>query len=222
MSERWILLAVAFTVAWPLQAASSQPPFAHTQDPVAGARLFETKGCVHCHAIDGVGGQEGPDLARIDRPRSFYDLAAAMWNHLPQMAKRIWASLAARPYFTPDEMSDVVAFLYPRTQTPGDVERERRFLGAPGDPQRGRRLVAEKGCLGCHALSAPGRGDAGSLDRLKGVDSSWTVVATMWNHAFLMELKSQAQRTAWPRLSAEEMADLVAFLRVQSSRAPDR
>jgi len=37
-------------------------------------------------------------------------------------------------------------------------------------------------------------------------------VAQMWNHAFLMELDRQGQRVSWPRFTAGEMADLVAFL----------
>jgi hypothetical protein len=34
----------------------------------------------------------------------------------------------------------------------------------------------------------------------------------MWNHAFLMELDTQAQARPWPTLTATEMADLLAFL----------
>jgi mono/diheme cytochrome c family protein len=208
-----LFLAVTSTVPWGVGIASAQQPYTPTSNLAAGARLFQTKRCIQCHAINDVGGKEGPDLGRIEPPGSFYGLAAAMWNHLPQMAQRIQASRAERPYFTPDEMSDLIAFLYP----------SKSFDGGPGDAKRGRQLVSDKGCLACHELSGPGRRDVRSLDELKGFDSPWTVIAAMWNHAFLMELKTEEQRGAWPRFSAAEMADLVAFLRAHAySRDRDR
>jgi mono/diheme cytochrome c family protein len=148
--------------------------FTPTEDPVSGARLFQTKGCVRCHAINGVGGTEGPDLGQTARPPSFYELAAAMWNHLPQMATRLWSSPSSateKPYMTPNEMSDLVAFLY----TPRSAGE--RLPGEPGEPRRGERLIADKGCLGCHSLETPPRGKVGgSLSRLKGLDSPWTII----------------------------------------------
>jgi len=199
---------------WAHGGASAQAVFTPTQDPVAGARLFQDKGCIQCHAVNGVGGTSGPDLGRVQRPRSFYDSAAAMLNHVPEMAKRIWASGADRPRFTPAEMSDLMAFLYAPTTlgTSGRVEGGRPPIGEPGDPRRGRQLVTDKGCLTCHSVSGPGGKQAGNLKLLKGIDSPWTVLSVMWNHAFLMELESQSQKRAWPRLRSDEMADLVAFL----------
>jgi mono/diheme cytochrome c family protein len=214
--ENSTVLAIAFTLLCALGAASAQELFTPTQDPLAGARLFQMKGCVQCHAIDGVGGKTGPDLGRIEPPRSFYDLAAAMWNHLPRMAQRMWPSLADRPYLTPNEMSDLIAFLHTpgSSGAPEHLERSPRL--GPADPQRGRQLVADKGCLGCHSLTGPGGQAAGSLDWLKGLDSPWTIIATMWNHSFLMALKTEERKSAWPTLSSDEMADLVAFLRAHA------
>jgi mono/diheme cytochrome c family protein len=206
-----LLGVIAFASSVTLGVASAEDRPARTPDPAAGARLFETKGCVRCHAINGSGGKDGPDLGRTERPRSLYEVAAAMWNHLPGMAPGIRTSLAARPYMTSAEMSDLITFLYAPTslgERPPDPS---------GDPRRGRQLVADKGCLGCHSLSGPGGKAAGNLSSLKGVDSPWTVIATMWNHSFLMELKSQEEKAAaWPRLSPDELRDLVAFLRAHA------
>ncbi len=85
---RWTaVLTVALTLALPAaEPAWAQTPGGGGQDPAAGSRVFNEKGCVKCHAINGVGGKIGPDLARASRPRSFFDLATAMWNHLPKMS----------------------------------------------------------------------------------------------------------------------------------------
>ena len=76
------------TAAW---AQASAPP------PLAGSRVFGAKGCVKCHAVNGSGGRIGPDLGRIVRPRSFYDLATAMWNHLPRMTDRMHTRSGTSP-----------------------------------------------------------------------------------------------------------------------------
>lgn len=177
--------------------ATAQAPSSATMDPVAGERLFSTRRCIECHAAD---------VARFQRQaRPLYSLAAAMWNHFPQMADRMRASTVANtPYFTSGEMSDLAAFLYA-----GDPVSAQGYVG---DPTRGQQLVTDKGCLVCHSMSGAGGARAGRLDGLKGLDSPWSVVAQMWNHAFLMQLETQAQRGSWTRLSAGEMADLVAFL----------
>ena len=196
------------TLSWMPGVVSADELFTPTEDRVSGARLFQTKGCVHCHAINGAGGTEDPDLGAATRAASFYELAAAMWNHLPQMATRLWSSPSSaneKPYMTPGEMSDLVAFLY----KPGALGE--KLPGEPGDPRRGERLVADKGCLGCHSLETPPRGKVGGS--LKGLDSPWTIIAKMWNHGFLMVATIEASGKAWPRLTSRETADLVSFLR---------
>ncbi|HEU5321043.1 MAG TPA: c-type cytochrome, partial [Methylomirabilota bacterium] len=67
-----VLLLGAAAVA----AAAAPLVVTPTQDPAAGARVFGAKGCAGCHAVRGAGGRVGPDLGRLERPRSFYDLAA--------------------------------------------------------------------------------------------------------------------------------------------------
>jgi putative heme-binding domain-containing protein len=36
-------------------------------DPVLGRGLFETRGCMNCHRVNGEGGRRGPDLSRVAR-----------------------------------------------------------------------------------------------------------------------------------------------------------
>jgi cytochrome c551/c552 len=164
-------------------------------DPAAGERLFRARGCIDCH---------GNDVTTFQRQaRPLAGFAAAMWNHFPRMADRIRASRMATPYFTAEEMRDLVAFLSPGTAA---------VASRAGDPRRGEQVVTDKGCLGCHSTSAPRGPRAGRLADLKGLASPWTVAAQMWNHAFLMELDTQAQARPWPTLTATEMADLLAFL----------
>lgn len=184
--------------------ASGQSSGTPAGNSAAGLRLFQTKGCVRCHAINGAGGRTGPDLGLLPRPRSLYDLAAAMWNHVPQMADQIWASKSDRPYLTSGEMRDLAAFLY----APDALEDP----ASPGDAARGRRLLTDRGCLTCHSIEPPRGPHAGSLTKLKGLASPWAVIAIMWNHAFLMETESRHQKTDLPRLTSDEMRDIAEIL----------
>jgi mono/diheme cytochrome c family protein len=211
-----IVAAIGVVVLGPLGAAFTQEVPSPTRDPVAGARLFAAKGCVTCHAVNGAGNTDGPNLGKMPRPLFLYDVVAKMWNHLPQMARRITALHANRPYLNADELSDLIAFLgtLDAAGRPGSVSGESLAIGEPGDRQRGAQVVAEKGCLQCHVLAG---GDVtgkpgGSFDRWAGFDSPWIVVSTIWNHAFLTDIDTRRQKRAWPRLSADEMADLAAFL----------
>jgi cytochrome c551/c552 len=199
MRKAWVIIGVALLVLGAPAVVTAQATSDRAADPAEGARLFRARGCIECHAGDVT------DLQRQARP--LFALAAQMWNHFPHMAERIRASRLATPYFTSSEMRDLVAFLV-RNPAPDDLS----LVGRAGDARRGERLVADKGCLGCHSITTTHGRRAGGLANLKGLDSPWAVVTQMWNHAFLMELETQSQRAKWPRLTAAEMADLVAFL----------
>ena len=116
--------------------AGAQPLFSPAQDPLAGSRVFGTKGCSKCHAVNGVGGTVGPDLGRIARPRSFFDLATAMWNHLPRMTERMRELGIARPTLDAREAGDLIAFLYTLN-----------YFDPPGSPEAGRHLFTAKRCV---------------------------------------------------------------------------
>src|SRR5512139_1029987 len=126
-------------------AAWAQAVLTPSQDPLAGARVFGAKGCSKCHAVNGVGGKIGPDLGRIARPRTFYDLAADMWNHLQRMTARMQEMGVPRPHLDARETADLVGFLFTLN-----------YFDAPGNPEAGRRLFAEKRCIVCHTYGGAG------------------------------------------------------------------
>jgi mono/diheme cytochrome c family protein len=179
----------------------AEPLFGPTQDPVAGARLFGARGCAQCHAIKGTGGHVGPDLGRIDRPRSFFDLAASMWNHAPRMADRMRELRIARPTLEARESGDLVAFLF----TVDYFER-------PGDAEVGRRLFRDKRCIVCHQAGGVGGVVGPNLDTLGARATPITLATAMWNHGPQMAEVMRARGVARPTFKPGELRHLMAYV----------
>jgi mono/diheme cytochrome c family protein len=182
-------------------SAAAQPPFGSAQDPLAGSRVFGAKGCASCHSINGVGGTVGPDLGRVSRPRTFFDLAAGMWNHAPRMADRMRQLNVARPHLDTAETADLVAFLF-------SVD----YFDPPGRPDVGRRLFAEKRCVVCHQVSGVGGVIGPSLDAVRLSASPIALAAAMWNHGPQMTEIMRTRGIARPTFQGRDLADLVAFV----------
>jgi cytochrome c2 len=75
-----------------------------------GERLFTTKGCALCHALDGRAAV-GPDLRQSEAATRPLGLATAMWGHAPAMYDRAEAANIEWPLFEGDEMRDLSAYL---------------------------------------------------------------------------------------------------------------
>jgi len=192
--------------------AFAQPLFSPTQDPLAGERVFNAKGCVKCHAVNGAGGKVGPDLARALRPRTFYDLAAALWNHAPRMADRMRQLGIARPQLDARAGADLAAYLF----TLGYFDR-------PGNAQAGRRLFTEKRCVVCHKVGTTGGAIGPALDGLKPLASPIYLAAAMWNHGPQMAELMEREKITRPTFMGSELVDLIAYINSASpkaSRAP--
>jgi mono/diheme cytochrome c family protein len=193
-----------------LDAAWAQPVFSPSQDPLAGSRVFGAKGCVKCHSINGVGGKIGPDLARVLKPRSFYDVATEMWNHLSLMADRMKKLGITRPQLTAQEAGDLVGFLYTLN-----------YFDPPGSTAAGRQLFSEKKCIICHQVGGTGGVVGPNLDSLKQFASPIYVASAMWNHGPAMAEVMKAKGVERPTFTAQELRDLIAFLAPATGGAPE-
>jgi len=173
--------------------------------PRRGEEVFQEKGCGHCHAVRGRGEHRAPDLGSKEFRGMLASMEGAMWNHGPEMWKSMEEAGIGYPRFAPEEMSDLMTYLY-----------FSNLIDPPGDPEEGRRLFEEKGCVSCHGLSPFEDTRARSASEMEFPSAS-AVIAAMWNHASEMKEAAEIINVAWPQFKPGEMRDLVSFIR---SRAP--
>ena len=177
-------------------------PASLAADSTRGAKLFETLACIQCHSVNGKGGKVAPDLGQlVDRNFTPATLAATMWNHAPAM----WAAMKDRDIQAGDldeqGAADLFAYFYAT-----------RFFERPGDAGRGKRVFTER-CANCHGLT-------GSVRPLVKPVSQWGVLTdpvalaeAMWNHRSRMLEEAGDNRTRWPELSAQDLGDVLVYLR---------
>ena len=79
-----------------------------------GRILFAEKGCVACHSVNGVGGEDAStlDAHDMDQMMNPFELAAKMWAMAPYMIEAQEEALGEQILFTGDELADIIAFLH--------------------------------------------------------------------------------------------------------------
>jgi mono/diheme cytochrome c family protein len=175
-------------------------------DPLQGRIVFEEKHCITCHSIAGSGGNIGPDLVESRFYGSFLDLAAVLWNHVPDMDVEYENLGIPWPSFSDEDVRNLIAYLY-----------YLRYLGDPGSVSRGKKLLKKKGCIHCHRVGKEGGGTVGPpLDRLKRYASPIYMVQAIWNHGPRMQKKMEEMGIERPSFTGQEIADLSAYIRAVS------
>ena len=180
-------------------------------DPSKGQSLFVAKGCVGCHAVRGAGGHVGPDLGRTAVKGSFYEIAAAMWNHSQAMDEKMRDFRVSRPSFQGRELADLLGFLY-----------FLNYFDEPGDPAAGKVLFAQKHCIQCHAIGAEGGATGPRLDALPRGTSPLSIAQNLWNHGPVMVPSIKRMGLDVPNFQGSEIVDLVAYLRSHGQRRATR
>lgn len=99
-------------------------------DGEAGRYLFAAKGCVVCHAVNGVGGEDAPalDADHYDGPMNPFDFAAGMWRGAAAMILLQEDELGGQIELTGAELAAIVAFAH-------DPEEQAKFSEADIPPE---------------------------------------------------------------------------------------
>jgi len=173
-------------------------------DAARGEQLLSDLGCVGCHRGNGRGGNPASDLGtRFARNYAPGYLVGVMWNHA--------SSMAAKFETTPldeNQASDLFAYF-----------ASRRFFERPGDGGRGKQVFIEKHCNACHGISKPLSGEAKPVLEWHSLRDPIAFAQEMWNHAPLMVPAFAQKGIEYPRLTSQEVNDLL-ILRGESSHDP--
>ena len=195
-----LLLIVPGASGWAQPATpTSEAPTSATS---ADWDVFAKNGCATCHRVRGMGnGGGGPDLGRIRSGTGFFEIAAAMWNHLPRMRLQAREQGAEWPVLTPQDLSNVIALVFTA-----------QLEVIHGDAGAGARLFASKGCGHCHPARGTNRSAGPPLEELKRSSSPVLLAAVMWNHGAHMSEATGAARVEGAAFAGNELPDIVAYI----------
>jgi mono/diheme cytochrome c family protein len=150
----------------------------------SGAALFQSKGCAECH-------KGNLTLENRLRNQNLTDLAVDMWNHQSSMKQQ-------PPNLSQEEMRQLLGYLWTK-----------EYFRGGGDAERGKKVFKDKSCATCHNNASSG---APPLGKTAGGYSDITMISALWDHGPRMLERMKEQKLPWPRFTAEQMADLIAYL----------
>lgn len=83
-----------------------------------GMKLYAEKGCVACHAVNGVGGHDATSLDAHDMEGMMnpFDFAAKMWRMAPYMIAAQEEAFGEQIIFNGHELADIIAFVHDDAQ----------------------------------------------------------------------------------------------------------
>lgn len=109
------------TSGFVLENGLAIPPF----DAQKGRLLFGSKGCVVCHSVNGIGGEDAPEFSAeiMEHPMNAFDFAAGMWRGAPAMIYMQEEELGEQIELDGAELAAIIAFVH-------DEEEQKLFSKA--------------------------------------------------------------------------------------------
>lgn len=179
-----------------------------------GKELFEDRGCYACHTVKGFEDFQnpGPDLTHLasktDKEWTSKWLKSPLTfrpdTKMPQFFDLSNSSLPEDLNKSKAEIEGIVAYLFDKSKP---IEMPQPLEG--GDVEKGKELVANLGCMGCHAVE-DWEGTNFGPD-LKPIGSK---VNAAWLQDWLKNPKHYWKETRMPqmRINDEEARDISAYL----------
>jgi mono/diheme cytochrome c family protein len=152
-----------------------------------GRELFLSKGCVTCHSVNGVGGEDAAalDAHEMEPFMNLFDLTAKMWTMAPVMIPAQEDELGDQIQLNGDELANLIAFLH------DDAEQANLTLDSLSHDQR--ELMEEM--AGVH----DGGGEATTTDQ--GQDQNAAVSVSP--HVAPNGAQDRSTRLLMPQMSGE-------------------
>lgn len=129
---------------------------------VRGRLLFNELRCVTCHAVEGKGGNIGPDLSKVGsklRPEWLLKWLRDPQEIMPETRMPVFN-------FKEQEVRDLAAFLleeYKDLEVDEDLASRNVKAVGKGNVRNGKALIDKYGCTGCHEIEGvEDRGENGS------------------------------------------------------------
>ena len=174
-------------------------PYLRMGDWFAGQHDFQNLGCAECHTL-GTSAEGRIDLLEAARRQPLLSgLAVEMWNHRQAMAAQAEARGIELPVFDPDQMANVLAYLF-----------RVGYFQAQGDAARGGQAYESLGCAGCHE---GGENGAPPISNEPVPFSAVRLASAVWTHGPNMKAQMDYLEKDWPEMTEQQVADLVEFVR---------
>jgi cytochrome c2 len=125
-----------------------------------------------------------------------------MWSHATKMWQAVDAANIARPQITAEQAADLYAYLSGGSGGQSPV----------GAAARGQQVFEAKLCASCHERVRSSDTSAPDLFARTGQFTPFSMVSALWQHGSGMLARMVAQNKEWQVLSAQEMADIIAYL----------
>lgn len=168
-----------------LRSTRNLPEQVVTSADLSDGAFLTGRYCGGCH------GGSNSFAASLSRNRTLMDIGAATWNHI--------ARSEPLPAPSPKDFRAITAYVW-----------ELQYRGPAGVASRGADLFERKGCISCHRSPAP---QATPMSPRPGrTFTPLSMVALGWGSGREMHRQMKEKGVAWPHLSGEEVAHLVAFL----------
>ncbi len=150
-----LAVANSGTTANAQSSTTAQPPMQMApglmmpaMNPQRGKMLFASEGCVVCHSVNGVGGEDAPplDSSTMEPMMNPFEFFAQMWRGAEGMIAMQQSELGEQIEFTGQDLADIVAFAHnqevQKTFTEDDIPPEiRKKMEGGGSEGMGQDMM---------------------------------------------------------------------------------